>query len=407
MTGTTGDSEFRRTLVLVTGGARGLGRAVSLAFAARGAHVVVNYFHAREEAPRLLDEIHASGGSAELLRASVADKAQVDLMFDAVASRHGGLDVLVNNAASGALLPLSELDESHWQRAMDTNFRGSLWCARRAAPLIAARGGGAIVNVSSLGSTLVISDYATVGTSKAAVEALTRYLAVEYAPSHIRVNTASGGLLDSAVAKRFPEADRLAQRVRDATPLDHRLGREDELAELVIFLASSAASWITGQTVVADGGLSLGAMLMSPESAGLSLSRPSATAPREPQRPRITPLAVRVESGAVGPSHTAKVEVSSAPDLGAEIAVVGMGVVTPGANNPEQLWRLLDGQHHVFGEPELFDIESFYSADPDAEDRSYARRSGFITDFQPHPRLRAELDQGMVPTIEKLASLSM
>jgi NAD(P)-dependent dehydrogenase (short-subunit alcohol dehydrogenase family) len=127
----------------------------------------------------------------------------------------------VNNAASGALLPLGELDESHWQRALDTNLRGSLWCARRAAPLLASWPGAAIVNLSSLGSSLVISDYATVGTSKAAVEALTRYLAVEFAANSIRVNIASGGLLASAVATMFPNATALRQTVTIADSGGH------------------------------------------------------------------------------------------------------------------------------------------------------------------------------------------
>jgi NAD(P)-dependent dehydrogenase (short-subunit alcohol dehydrogenase family)/3-oxoacyl-(acyl-carrier-protein) synthase len=316
-------SEFAGRVVLVTGGARGLGRAVCAAFAAGGAHVIANYFHSREE---------ARGLDCDLIRASVASREQVDAMFDEIAERHGRLDVLVNNAASGALLPLSDVDDSHWQRAFDTNVRGSLWCAQRAAGLMPA--GGAIVNLSSIGSELVISDYATVGTTKAAVESLTRYLAVEYAPKGIRVNTASGGLLDNPIAGMFPAADRLAERVRRSTPLGRRLGTEAELAELVVFLAGPRASWITGQTIIADGGLSLGAMLLSPEE-----------------------------------------EVAEPDDA---IAIVGMGVVTPGARDPDELWRVLSGEHNVFTEPDRFDISSFVS-EVEAEDRSYTPRSGFIT----------------------------
>ncbi|MCP3805266.1 SDR family oxidoreductase [Allokutzneria sp. A3M-2-11 16] len=340
-------------VVLVTGGVRGLGRAISLAFAGHGDRVIANYFHAREEAVAFEAELAARGRLVELIRASVADRGQVDAMFDEIAARHGRLDVLVNNAASGALLPLSEVDESHWQRAFDTNLRGSLWCARRAAELMTGEH-PAIVNLSSLGSSLVISDYATVGTTKAAVEALTRYLAVEYAGRGIRVNTASGGLLDNAIAGMFPDAQALADQVRAATPLGNRLGTERELAELVVFLASPAASWITGQTVVADGGLSLGSMSLSPK----------------PSVPEPVPEPV---PGAV--------------------AVVGMGVVTPGANNPDELWKVLSGEDNVFVEPECFDISSFHSTDPAAEDRSYTPRSGFITSFVPHPRLQPVVER--------------
>lgn len=354
--------EFEGRVVLVTGGVRGLGKEISRAFVSRGAHVIVNYFHAGDEAPRVLQELRKLG-SAELVRGSVADRRQVEILFDAVERRHGRLDVLVNNAAAGALLPLDELDESHWQRALDTNLRGSLWCGRRAAKLMEGAADPAIVNLSSVGSSLVISDYATVGTSKAAVEALTRYLAVEFASAGIRVNTASGGLLDGTVATKFPHAAELADRVREATPLGHRLGSETELAELVVFLASRSASWITGQTVVADGGLSLGSLMLSP-------------------KPRV------------------EVIEPASPEPPDAIAVVGMGVVTPGANDPEELWRTLNGSEHVFTEPALFDIDSFHSVDPAAEDRTYTRHSGFITGFVPHHRLQAELDDGTVPNRE-------
>ncbi|MBB5957178.1 NAD(P)-dependent dehydrogenase (short-subunit alcohol dehydrogenase family)/3-oxoacyl-(acyl-carrier-protein) synthase [Saccharothrix tamanrassetensis] len=381
---TTAANDHDGRVVLVTGGARGVGRAITRAFARRGAHVVVNYFHAVGEAPKLFEELTAEGASVELIRASVADANQVEAMFDDVARRHGGVDVLVNNAASGALLPLARLHESHWQRALDTNLRGSLWCARRAAPLMARRGGGAIVNLSSIGSSLVIGDYVTVGTSKAAVEALTRYLAVEFAADGIRVNTASGGLLDGTVATLFPDAERLAERVREATPLGHRLGREEELAELVVFLASPAASWITGQTVVADGGLSLGAALLSPRPTrqpapvepadGVPVTTPI-PAPAPIRTP--TPVAMRSEVAAIPTTAT--------------VAVVGVGVVTPGANDADELWKVLSEGRNVFGRPRLFDVESFHSADPAADDKTYTRESGFITDFRPHPRLEAEL----------------
>ncbi|MFB9908783.1 SDR family oxidoreductase [Allokutzneria oryzae] len=359
--------ELAGRLVLVTGGVRGLGREIALAFATRGARLIANYFHAREEAVGFEAELAAQGFPVELIRASVASRGQVDAMFDEIAARHGRLDVLVNNAASGALLPLSEVDDSHWQRAFDTNLRGSLWCAQRAAELMTGEH-PAIVNLSSLGSNLVISDYATVGTTKAAVEALTRYLAVEFAGRGIRVNTASGGLLDNAIAGMFPGADALADRVRAATPLGHRLGTERELAELVVFLASPAASWITGQTVVADGGLSLGSMALSPKPL-------TQVSEREPDRERE-------------------------PARGA-IAVVGMGVVAPGANDPDELWRVLSGEHNVFVEPERFDISSFHSKDPNTEDRSYTSRSGFVTGFVPHPLLAAELADGKVLGAER------
>uniref|UniRef100_UPI003B3B54FE SDR family oxidoreductase n=1 Tax=Nakamurella sp. TaxID=1869182 RepID=UPI003B3B54FE len=266
-------------VVLVTGGAKGVGREVVRAFARTGATVLVNYFHSREAAEALRAELAAQGCPITLLRGSVARQDQVDAMFDTIARDVGRLDVLVNNAALGALRPLDELDERDWTRTFDTILKGSLWCSRRAAALMPA--GGAIVNLSSVGSPFVLDGYTAIGTAKAALESLTRYLAVEFAPAGIRVNTASGGLLDNAVAGLFPDAVRLRATVVGATPLG-RLGTEAELAEVVRFLASPGASWVTGQCLVADGGLSLGHAMLSagpPPPAGPDPGATTRTAP--------------------------------------------------------------------------------------------------------------------------------
>jgi NAD(P)-dependent dehydrogenase (short-subunit alcohol dehydrogenase family) len=241
-------------IALVTGGAHGVGRAVVDQLAERGAHVVVNYLRAGAAAQQTVQELAQRGLSAESIRCSVARQDQVSRMFDAVAARHGRLDILVNNAASGAFGPLNGLTDKDWTRALDTNLRGTLWCSQQGAALMA--GGGAIVNLSSLGAGAAPPGYAAVGTSKAAVEALTRYLAVEYAPQGIRVNAASAGPLDGEAVRQYASQAADGERMRAATPLG-RFGTERELASVVVFLASPAASWVTGQVIVADGGLSL------------------------------------------------------------------------------------------------------------------------------------------------------
>lgn len=241
-------------VALVTGGAHGVGRAIVDQLAERGAHVIVNYLRAGEAAQETLRDLTSRGLSAELTRGSVARPEQARRMFDAIAARHGHLDILVNNAASGAFGALDSLTDKDWTRALDTNLRGTLWCAQHAAALMVD--GGAIVNLSSIGAGLAPPGYAAVGTSKAAVEALTRYLAVEYAPRGIRVNTASAGPLDGEAVRLFARETTTWEKMRAATPLG-RFGTEEELASAVVFLASPAASWITGQVIVADGGLSL------------------------------------------------------------------------------------------------------------------------------------------------------
>ncbi len=370
-------------LVLVTGGAKNVGKAICRRFAERGAHVIVNFFHSLEASKETVQELRALGGQADVIRASVAQKKQVDRMFDEIAEKYGRLDILVNNAASGALLGIDDIAEEHIDRAIDTNLKGAFWCARRAATLMAATGGGAIVNVSSVGATLVPANYMVVGTSKAALESLTRYLAVEYAPRNIRVNTASATLIDGNVADLFPDAENTRRSSIAATPLK-RLATANDLADLVLFLASDAARWITGQVVVADGGLSLCSEGLSP--------RPTFGANAE-SKPGT------VETVEATPVTDPKLGQANEPLQTDDIAVVGMGLALPGANDPQGFWRTLVEGPELFGNvpPDRWDYRSFYSPDTAAEDKSYQSRSVFITDFKALPRLQAEIDAGQAP----------
>jgi NAD(P)-dependent dehydrogenase (short-subunit alcohol dehydrogenase family)/3-oxoacyl-(acyl-carrier-protein) synthase len=352
--------DFSGRVVLITGGAKGVGRAVVRAFARRGATVLVNYFHSREAAEALHAELAAAGAATAFFRASVAKREQLDEMFEAITAEFGRLDVLVNNAALGALRPLDQLDERDWTRTFDTILKGSLWCSQRAARLMSS--GGAIVNLSSIGAPMVLDGYTAIGTAKAALESLTRYLAVEYAPAGIRVNTASGGLIDGSVAELFPGAADLRSTIAAATPLG-RLGTESELAEVAVFLASPNASWVTGQCLLADGGLSLG-------HAMLTAGAGQPTAPD----PAVTPVAAQPD-----PSPDRDI------DAGMGIAVVGMGIKVPGATDPESFFRLLLGDRPVFTEPgRRWDIESFWApTGSPTPDSTYSRTLGFIHDEEP------------------------
>lgn len=351
--------EFAGRIALVTGGGKGVGRAVGMLLASRGAHVILNYFHSPEAAAATVDEIRAHGGGAEAIRASVGQEASVAQMFDTIAARHGGLDILVNNASRG-VGPTASLVEAEWTRAFAVNFHGSRWCAAHAARLMARRGGGAIVNVSAAGSSWVLADYAAGGTAKAAVESLTRYLAVEYAPLGIRVNAASASVVDSSTLTKFPQGRALGETAARATPLG-RLASEREFAELIAFLASDRSSYITGQTVLADGGLTLSAAALSP-------------------------------SGRVGPQHPPAVPPVSGPvDTSSLVAIVGTGIVVPNASGPEEFWqRLCDGKGGFTEPGDRWPLEHFWSEDTHAPDRTYSRVAGFVHDFRPHPALAEE-----------------
>jgi NAD(P)-dependent dehydrogenase (short-subunit alcohol dehydrogenase family)/3-oxoacyl-(acyl-carrier-protein) synthase len=374
-------------LVLVTGGAKGVGKAIASRFAARGAHVIINFFHSLDDSKRTAVELRAFGAMVDVFRASVARRDQVDRMFDEIEAKYGRLDILVNNAASGALISVDEVAEEHFDRVLDTNLKGAFWCSRRAADLMTRGGGGAIVNLSSVGANLVPANYVVVGTSKAALESLTRYLAVEYAPRNIRVNTASATLIDGDVARQFPDPENTRRSSITATPL-RRLATANDMADLVVFLASDAARWITGQTVLADGGLSLCSEGLSPRPEWAAKG-PQAAAPAVLDR-----TADRTPAAAVQPSPAS----SEIPDTD-DIAIIGMGVALPGASDLESFWRTLIDGPELFGDvpPDRWDYSSFFSPDLAAEDKSYQSRTVFQTGLELHERLRAELAAGTGP----------
>jgi enoyl-[acyl-carrier protein] reductase III len=243
-----------RREVLVTGGGRGIGRAIALRFAESGARVFLNFFVNREAAEKTARDVDLAGGTAHLVQADVKEPGEIQRMFAEIAKVSGRLDVLVNNAASGVLKDATALTAKHWDWVMATNARSVLLCAQEAAKLMGA--GGRIIGLSSLGSQRVIPGYAAVGVSKAAAEAVTRYLAVELAPRGITVNAVCAGAVDTDIWRAIPDGERLREAARRRTP-SGALVTAEAVADVVVFLASPAAQPIQGQVVVADGGYSL------------------------------------------------------------------------------------------------------------------------------------------------------
>jgi 3-oxoacyl-(acyl-carrier-protein) synthase/NAD(P)-dependent dehydrogenase (short-subunit alcohol dehydrogenase family) len=373
---TTG--ELAGKVALVTGGAGSVGEHITRALADAGATVLINCFHSYDAAKHLAAELTAAGRDVEVLRASVAKPEQVERMFAEVESRHARLDILVNNAAAGTFVPWEEITEEHLDQAFATNVKGAIWCARAARPLLARAEGGCVVNVSSIGAGYAPANYLAVGVSKAALEALTRYLAAEFGPDGIRVNTASAALIDNEVGRRFPGADSVAARTRAATPMG-RIGTPADLAGVVLLLASPQSRWVTGQMMLADGGLSLLRQAMSPDE------EPAA----EPAQP-VQPVRTGRPTPAALPERIAEpVRLSPEED---PVVVVGAGIAVPGASSPEQFWDLLNRGAELFVDApaDRWSAGGFCDPDPRSPDKSYQTRSGFITDFRPHPRLAAE-----------------
>jgi len=242
-------------VAVVTGGGRGIGRAVALKLAAAGAHVVVNYYVNREAAEKVAAEIRGHGVQAHLVQADMKDPAQIARLFRETGERFGGLDVLVSNAASGVFRRAEALRAKHWDWMMDTHPRAFLLCAQAAAPLMQGRR-GRMVAVSSIGAARTMPLYAGMGAAKAALEALTRYLAVEYAPLGISVNAVSGGAVLTESWKQLAEAAAALDDIRRRTPAG-RMVTPDDIADAVLFLCSPQAAMIRGQVLVVDGGYTL------------------------------------------------------------------------------------------------------------------------------------------------------
>jgi enoyl-[acyl-carrier protein] reductase III len=241
-------------VALVTGGGRGIGRAIALKLASQGADIIVNFFRRRSTAEQTAKDIEALGRKAEVIRANVGEQAKIDEMFDIIGNKFGRLDILINNAASGVGRPVTDIDVKAWEWTMDINARACLLCAQRAAKLMEGRG-GKIVSISSLGSFLVWPTYAIVGVSKAALEALTRYLAIELAPRGICVNAVAASFVETE-ALQFYFDEGLNEDDIPITPAG-RLVNPEDVANVVAFLCSEEAFMIRGQTIIVDGGFSI------------------------------------------------------------------------------------------------------------------------------------------------------
>ncbi len=249
-------------VALVTGGSRGIGRVIALKLADEGADVIINYFRKKSSAQSTCDEIRAKGVRAHAIRANVGEPDKIDAMFDEIKSGFGRLDIFINNAASGVPRPALELDEKSWDWTMDINARAFLLCAQRAAKLMP--NGGKMVSISSLGSRMVMPVYTSVGVSKAALEALTRYLAIELAPMNICVNGVCASAVETEALQLYVKDPSLPKPAWRTTPAG-RMVKPEDIASVVSFLCQEESSMIRGQIIVIDGGFSLSPSGFTPE----------------------------------------------------------------------------------------------------------------------------------------------
>jgi enoyl-[acyl-carrier protein] reductase III len=236
--------------VLVTGGSRGIGRAIALRFAELGAtRVAIGYLRNDRAAEAVAEELRAAGAEPLLVRGNVSSDRVVS-----EAAELGPFDAVVHNAATGVIRPALETEDKHWDWTVSANARALLALARGLVP--GMREGSSFVGISSLGSTRVLENYVLVGVSKAALEAVVRYLAVELAPRGIRVNAVSAGVVETNALDHFPNREQMISESLARTPAG-RLVEPTDVADAVCFLCSPAAEMVRGQTLVVDGGFSL------------------------------------------------------------------------------------------------------------------------------------------------------
>jgi enoyl-[acyl-carrier protein] reductase III len=241
---------LRAGTVLVTGGSRGIGRAIALRLAREGAaRVAIGYLRGDRAAEETAAELHALGVEPVLVRGNISSERVLEQVAEL-----GPLAALVHNAATGVARPALETSTRHWDWTLNANARALLQLASVAAPKMPS--GSSIVAISSLGSSRVLENYTLVGASKAALEALVRYLAVELAPQGIRVNAVSGGVVETGALEYFPNREEMLRAARERTPAGRMVTPED-IAGVVAFLLSPEAEMIRGQTIVVDGGFSL------------------------------------------------------------------------------------------------------------------------------------------------------
>jgi NAD(P)-dependent dehydrogenase (short-subunit alcohol dehydrogenase family) len=246
---------FAGKRALITGGSRGIGRAIAFKLASLGATVAINYIKNDEAAEETALAIERLGRPALKMKADISEPKEIKRLFEAVKEAFGGLDIFVSNAVSGVLGPATRIGKFGWDLAMNANARAFMIGVQEAVKLFPETG-GKIVAVSSIGSFTCLPSYAAVGASKAALEALVRYFARELAPHGINVNAVSGGPVNTSALDYFPDKEKLLEMWKERTPT-HRIARPEEIAGIAAFLLSDEASWIQGQTIVADGGLTL------------------------------------------------------------------------------------------------------------------------------------------------------
>jgi 3-oxoacyl-[acyl-carrier protein] reductase len=240
-------------VAIVTGASKGIGAGIAQRLAADGASVVVNYSSSAEGAENVVSGIRAKGGKAKAIQADVSKLGDIDRLFKETITEYGKVDVVVNNAGIFKFKPLLEIDESHFDSQYAVNVKGLLFTTQAAVKAF-GKNGGAIVNVSSVASKSPFPTGSVYSSTKAAVDAITQSLAGELGPQNIRINSVLRGPVETEGFHAMPGATQVADTFVPQTPMG-RIGQPDDVADVVAFLVTEDARWITGQLITTSGGL--------------------------------------------------------------------------------------------------------------------------------------------------------
>lgn len=243
-------------IALVTGASRGIGAAIAVELARAGVDVAINYCHSEAKAREVLDVAEKLGRRAMLVQADVAQKAEIERMFDEVEAAWGKVDILVNNAGIEERWPTRECRESNYDAIMDTNVKGTFFCAQRALEGMKAKGWGRLINISSVHELKATNFCSVYGISKGALQLLMRELALEYSRFGITVNNVAPGAIRTDINRKVLSDPAYEAKVTGRIPVGF-IGVPEDVAHLVAFVASEEARYITGTTLFIDGGLSL------------------------------------------------------------------------------------------------------------------------------------------------------
>jgi len=243
-------------IALVTGASRGIGAEIARELAAAGATVIVNYNNSQEAATQVVADIETAGGKAVAMQADVSDFKQASDMIKTIKKTHGRLDILVNNAGTTRDNVIALMKEDDWDVVIKTNLKSAWNCSKAAARLMMRQRSGRIINISSVAGVYGNAGQTNYAASKAGMIGLAKSLAKEIGPRNVTVNVIAPGFVPTDLTNYLLEDEKTMQTILDHTSL-RRLGKPEDVAALTVFLASDAASFVTGQIIAVDGGLAL------------------------------------------------------------------------------------------------------------------------------------------------------